>query len=245
MALPRKKLAIGALALALAGGIAALFPQSGSKTEGKYEKTAAAVTAEIADVSSSAVVQQLFSRVNSDVERLATQIRSGNGVIDTTQLHADIARVGSALHTAMQQDLTTQTRAERSRLTRELVDLQSRLHALDSDAEFLRGYARMHQDKLTNLQRIYATNPNFVSFCTAFTGYINTTLRAPPAQHPDWPNLMLILHNDFITGLVALAERNAGPLRIQDKSALSRLLRTYPQVMERVPAFRDAIARKL
>lgn len=38
MALSRKKLAIGALALALAGGIEALFPQSGSKTEGKYEK---------------------------------------------------------------------------------------------------------------------------------------------------------------------------------------------------------------
>lgn len=130
-------------------------------------------------------------------------------------------------------------------LTCELVDLQSRLNALDSDAEFLRGYARMHQDKLTNLQCIYATNPNFVSFCTALTGYINTTLRAPPAQHPDWPNLMLILHDNLITGLIALAERNASPLRDQDKAALEHLLCTYPQVMSRVPALRDAIARRL
>ncbi|MBI4145989.1 hypothetical protein HY489_01480 [Candidatus Woesearchaeota archaeon] len=238
----RAKIGIAVLAAALAGGIAAAI-----NPPRKSDTAASTVASEIADVSSDAVLKNLFENASRSLAVVVDQIRSGNGKIDTNALHADIARMDSALRTAMAQPSSGTNQRERGRLAAELADLQSKLHALDTDAEFLVSFARMHQDKLTNLQRMYSHEPNLVSFCTAITGYLNNTLRAPPAQHANWPDLLLTLHSPAIEGLIAMVDVRVPPHSItpEEKAALSHLLITYPEVMTKVPALRKLIEKHL
>lgn len=146
----------------------------------------------------------------------------------------------------MEKPRTAETQKERSLLARELLDLQAKLHTLDSDAELLQGYARMHQDKLTNMHRLYSHNPSLTSFCSAFTGYITTLIRAPPSQHPDWPNTILTLNKDIIEGMIAMVDaQTQNETRPESKAALAQLITKYPQAMDAVPSLRRLIEKKI
>lgn len=235
--------ATAALALALAGGIDVLF---GDRRTAPTPPQAAAVSAEIADVASDTVLQRLFEQANANLQATVAKIKSGEeGQVDTQKLHRDIANLDAQLTIEMGKPAGGDPRA-RSRLIQQITDIRTRLHALDADAEFLVSYARMHQDKLRNMQRMYRSQPNLVSFCSAMTGYINTQLRAPPAHHRNWPVLLLTLHGDTIDGLIAMVDSQTPQATTPgDKAALTHMLNTYPEVMARVPALRRLIEKKL